>query len=738
MIKIVSLSQLGGLLSNIFNFFLSWIIGDVAMWFFTSWYTQITAPAFLLIDGLTYVFKKFVGLGGYVYDNQRMEGDVVLSLINSPTVQNVFWSLLILAVVLLVVFTIVAIIKSETKSINDKNAKTKNMIFASAVKSLVNFFMVPVIAILGIFMGNALLKSLDKATNSNSSTISGMLFTACAYNANRARIDPGIAEDFANGKNTFGITGTKDTIADAIDAAFAQGKMMHSSNGVNGIHINPFDSSLNGNYWFWSNKAAPATMVPYFSIYNAFTVWFYYDIMQFNQLVFFISVPFILWVLLVTTIGLVKRIFKLVILLCVAPPIAALGPIDDGKALGKWQSDFIGETLSAYGTVVSLNLFLMLMGVVQNIEWFRTYTSNIEILNSIDVLGKVANRLVSVLILCGGLSFFKKFVKDLSDLIGAKNAYSDGAEAAKEIGKKVGKVATAVAAAYTGGASLAALKGAKAAKAAKQGLSAAKQGLSAAKNATKAAQAKYDAAKGGEGEGAAQAELNKAKLAENKAEQEEKDANVTWDKYKEHDVDDKTMNEYEKRANDMFAKAKTNFASAATNGLSDDVGYGDIAKMKADSAPITKRNKISKMKRKTRENMVSAAALKKGKSRKEVKQSVRDYRTQEKHEQQRLIDLAGKDNNDVKNDFVASNELLSEAKERNQKITKVTKPMKKMVKKGPSALHAGTIEVNSNNTYQIPQETTKDDGTYYTTDGENHTSNWSTNVEKNNEKKGKK
>ncbi len=430
------------------------IIGDITDWigkFFTNslvniynlitivLYQFLIAPCFMILDFLQGLFKKFCGIETVYVKGEGASGDIVLTLLNNQTVQNVFWALLILAVILLIIVTIIAMIRKETLAMGDKNKKTNKQIFADVFRALLNFFMVPVVAVLGIFMGNAILKSLDSATNGGESVkISGIIFKATAYNSNRARKSTKFSTDLVAGINNMGVLkGNTDSIADVVDEAFAKGTTFESQS----FNYDSIDWSITGDYYY----IQAMNMVSYgtvniarsqFSVYDASQVFYYYDLGSFNFLLAIIAILFTLWILLTTCIGLTKRIFKLVILFCISPPIIAISPLDGGKALGNWKKNFIGSVLSAYATVVALNLVFLLFGPIQQISFFDSSTG----------LGNMGAILldywIQLLIMCGGLAFFKDFTKELAKMLDIENAYDDGSGHVKSALTKAGMAAT--------------------------------------------------------------------------------------------------------------------------------------------------------------------------------------------------------------------------------------------------------------------------------------------------------
>lgn len=435
MLKFSQLNSLiGDIFSGIGNFFTN-IVSAILGWLFIILYNVFVTSFFLAMDAVQVLFRKFAGLDVYVVEGETKSGDIILTLINNQTVQNVFWSLLILAVVLLIITTVVALIKAQTQASGDKDKKTNNQIFVSAVKALVNFFMVPVVAILGIFMGNALLKSLDQATSGGANMrLSSIVFTACAYDSNRARKSADFAAEVASGKNAFGVlNGDVDKVADRIDEAFKNYTKFETAKFERVDDGNLF-ADPDGTYGFvstirlYSLEKFYNTERSSFSIYDIYQVWYYYDLTAFNYLFALIASIFICWVLLSASVGLIKRMFKVTILLCISPVIASMMPLDNGNALKSWRQNFIGSVLSAYATIVVLNLTFVVLGPINQIDFFYG-----------NVLQAGINQAAQLIIICGAMFFFKDLTEELSKMIGAENAYSQGTKATPELAAKIAK-----------------------------------------------------------------------------------------------------------------------------------------------------------------------------------------------------------------------------------------------------------------------------------------------------------
>ena len=155
----------------------------------------------MLIDFVMSLFRKLAGIesmrleAGGKYIEVGGEGnwtDITYAFITSEAVQTAFWTILAMCVALLVVFTIFAIVKSEFAT--DAKGAAKGPIIQRAVKSVLNFFLIPVISFVSIYGANMLTKAVAATFKADSNyNITNLVFNAGALNANRVSLDNGFA-----------------------------------------------------------------------------------------------------------------------------------------------------------------------------------------------------------------------------------------------------------------------------------------------------------------------------------------------------------------------------------------------------------------------------------------------------------------------------------------------------------------------------------------------------------------
>ena len=197
------LDTLVELFSDIGNF---WnMLVTFIQYIFAAFLYTIQVGLFYIIDMVQTVFRRIAGLDVYWYKSgnsiDEHTGDIVESMLISDTVWTVFVSVLIAAIVLLFVFTIIAILKTE---LNEKD-NAKGPVIKQALKAIAYFVIVPVVCIFGVTLANIFLRTFDAATQTNGAvSISGQVFSAASYNANRVRNGHGLVGDYTDDEGGWG------------------------------------------------------------------------------------------------------------------------------------------------------------------------------------------------------------------------------------------------------------------------------------------------------------------------------------------------------------------------------------------------------------------------------------------------------------------------------------------------------------------------------------------------------
>lgn len=403
---------------------------------------------------------------------------------------TVFWSLAIFGLIMLVVSTMIAIIKSHYKE--DTAATSPWKYIYTAIKAILTFVAIPVVVVIGMQLSTFALNTLDRIiagsagegaitgiyggdvatrleyddeTNTyahydffgardftTSTPFSGMLFKAAGYNANRMRTGSYSVNDLKSLTNSiFGQTSDQSTeyAAYQVDYAFSNCLMFKKENRPK--------------YQQWVKELSNFVNVKLldvfqldniegFSKWDVSVVWLFYDLWHFNFIVGFAGVTTCFGVMVSIVFGLLTRLIKGAALFLIFPALLGIAPMDNFKAFQSWGTQFMQLVLMVFGAILGMNLLLLVLPYIQNISFFNPNVLPLNVLNAI----------MDVVILIVGLQMAKDFINIVNGFVGGADAVAagegakDGAWKAMVSGAKTavgaGKVGVGVIAAGTKGA----------------------------------------------------------------------------------------------------------------------------------------------------------------------------------------------------------------------------------------------------------------------------------------------
>lgn len=410
-----------------------------------------------LLGLLDYVQILFKLLAGFKEDNMQLnlkgskspDSDLLIQLILSDNVKNIFLAMCIVGVFLLVITTIFQIIKVEYTTEGAKNAK--GPILNKAFKGLCNMIMIPALCICGVFIGNRILELLDTATGGGDKTsISGQLFVAAASEAHYSGSDCVVI--MASSELVLAATSLVTQIIpitwNSVMAAWGikDGLNLGAAKTWQDKGITTTEETIENNF---------KTRAEGFNFYSLENVSTYYDYSRINYLLLIFGACFLIKTLYFTCFGMIVRLYQCGMLFIISPAVIGMTPINE-SGLGKWRSDFIGSAISAYGVVMAVNIYLVLVSVLLGIE-FDFSTSTYYFLGA-----SLMEALLKCIIIIGGAIYIEKFSGQIGGYFGAKDALAQGKDlekgvkdqAKKAVGTavQVGKMATGVGGAAISGA----------------------------------------------------------------------------------------------------------------------------------------------------------------------------------------------------------------------------------------------------------------------------------------------
>lgn len=270
-----------------------------------------------IIDFIREIFYTLAGIKPVTIDGE--ETDLLSHFILSNTIKTTFFYIFLIATILLVVFTLIAIIRSEYA--NGENKKSKALILGKSFQSFALFLMVPFILIAGIALTNVVMGAINASMNPYALSVGGqasiggqILITSGQY----AYIGP-------------------EAERVAVEQMFLTGQLDYFDIGV---------------------------------------VSQYYNLRSLDFLIGIFGSIVIMVMFVMSAVTFIQRIFDIVLLYIIAPVSVSTIPIDDGNRFRVWRDMTISKVLGAYGIILSMNLFFIIIPQVSSIVFFNNAFKN--------------------------------------------------------------------------------------------------------------------------------------------------------------------------------------------------------------------------------------------------------------------------------------------------------------------------------------------------------------------------
>ena len=257
-----------------------------------------------LVDGLMEIFSAISGITDVTYKGEKV--NIIEFLAGDSTVNTIFWCIFILAIGLTCIFTIAALIKNMINS--QRNVST---IVGKFFLALLGTMAMLTVLFLIILISNSLLVLVSQVFQiGNTTKLSSALFNACAG-------------DWINGYSVseFDISrlGVKEIFGD-----YTTGFVFPDKWKYNGM-VNP------DNFLYLPSLIAGVALAI---------------------------------ALVVAVLNLAKRVYEIIFMYFVMPMSMSTLPLDDGARFKTWRETFITKIVIAYGTVVSVNIFVLLLPLI--------------------------------------------------------------------------------------------------------------------------------------------------------------------------------------------------------------------------------------------------------------------------------------------------------------------------------------------------------------------------------------
>ncbi len=286
-----------------------------------------------ILDMFQDIFEMVSGVNPvyYVYSQngvtEKGSGYLTEILMKIPSIQKAFFLIWCLSIVLCVIFTVAAIIRSIGNL--SGNGPSVNEVLKSMANTLVLFCAIQVITFGTVALSNIVTSTTQKAVgyamNNDKARFSNYLFAATAMNARRT-------------------TGTSKEESSKTFIDVLLGNVEYTGNWDTDEQLQKY---VSGELSYTSD----IDVVRDFMIYR----------------IDYISGAIVLVCILKFMVGAafvyVQRIVNIVVGFVTAPFFVAVTPLDGGERFNRWKDFYIGSCFSTIGVIVAVRVYLMLLPI---------------------------------------------------------------------------------------------------------------------------------------------------------------------------------------------------------------------------------------------------------------------------------------------------------------------------------------------------------------------------------------
>lgn len=275
-----------------------------------------------LVDSMQTIFNIFAGIQkvGFVEQKQYPMLEFIFRL---DTIQKAVLIVTIISFVLMMMFSAVAMARSMLE-LDIDHLRPVSRVLSSTMKAMIRFALIPISCMFLIMMSSSLLEGIGTVFKTNETSLGRMVFIISSLDASK--------------NAEYNISGTaKDTPVENISGT--------SNRNIGATREDPIR---------W----------PYYTgdkdYSNMDTVEEDFNFARFDYLIGFTASIFLVIVLAISLLSFVCRIFDVMILFVTSPFFVSTMPLDDGERFHNWTKMFVGKLFSGYGTVLGMNLYMML------------------------------------------------------------------------------------------------------------------------------------------------------------------------------------------------------------------------------------------------------------------------------------------------------------------------------------------------------------------------------------------
>ena len=306
-----------------------------------------------IIDIIQIIFNVFAGIQPVKYEGKSY---YMLELFFSRgTIQYATWILIAVALALMIGFAIMAVLRSMA----DLSGEMKNpvsKVMRLTFECFLRLITIPLVCMLLITLSGRILISVTDAVN-----VAG-----------------------SNPVGTETVKNTKTTLAKVIfcfttlDAAKNDAYNVSKSPDTAGIN-----DGLRGAYYYSDYNGTPK------DYYDSAQVDSDFKFGKMNFVIGFGVALIFLKILLTCCFKFINRMFNVLMLYLTAPLFVSTMPLDEGKNYNQWKDMFVGQLFSGYGSVVAMQLYLIIAPAILsgNIKFMNTSTEGDLVIRMVFIIG---------------------------------------------------------------------------------------------------------------------------------------------------------------------------------------------------------------------------------------------------------------------------------------------------------------------------------------------------------------
>lgn len=302
----------------------------------------------------------FAGSQNVIYKSGTTNVELPLldAIFYQPEVRNMYIAVAVAGVGLAFIFAIIAVIKS-TLDIDFEGKRPVGAVLRSLLRTILNFLMINILVVFLFNLSGVVLNAINQGSDANSTSLGRIVFCVSTFNAHK---NPEMNID-----------------------KFPDNKNIMTDSDRKYFYLKDIGGALD------YTKTDDVTK--------------YFDIPKLDFFVAGVVGVFLVAILFATGITFVQRIFEVIILYIVSPFFVATMPLDEGEKFKKWKELFIAKIFGGYGSVLAMNLFLVMVPFIMgnSISWGE---------NSAE-----SSYLFKLLFLCGGAYAITKVGPMITTLI---------------------------------------------------------------------------------------------------------------------------------------------------------------------------------------------------------------------------------------------------------------------------------------------------------------------------------